>query len=298
MLLIGSRAFARHGKVDRPMVDYDLIGRKTELPALMRELGPGAKLSASKNGGKVVVFASDKIVEFEIAWPGTTAEDLLSILNVPDSSMADASVADLNTLYALKMSHRFAVQKAFHKTMADIKAMRSMGATIPASLDSWFKRRQTETLSKPHSLATTKSGFFDSRLVKYKYDHDSLHEAVALDGYPAYKDILKDGEEVFCDKAKFDALPHRRKMHTVVEESAVLALERSIIPFGTEPDVAYRTAVERVCTNIASGWWREFAWENFEEAISCYPTDLLERFNEGINNKTIKSFTSSPYASA
>jgi hypothetical protein len=48
----------------------------------------------------------------------------------------------------------------------------------------------------------------------------------------------------------------------------VLAIERSLVPHPGKktPEQAYLMALEKVCTSITSGWFREFAWENYEIA--------------------------------
>lgn len=86
------------------------------------------------------------------------------------------------------------------------------------------------------------------------------------------------------------------RLASVYEESAVLALERAILPSGTDPDIAFRIALEKVCTSIASGWWRDYAWENYHKVMQMYyerkdtENDLVKSFNKAQDEGVIKPF--------
>jgi hypothetical protein len=240
------------------------------------------------NQGKTLVGKNPLGVIFEIsiAWPGSTNEELLKYLD-------SAEVAPLNVLYALKMSHRYLRNSPhFYKTMADIRLMRKHGAKIPDDLLDWFKRREKETYDYKHpSLAQDKNNFFAGDGVTYIYDHDSLHEAVAWSGVPMYKKYQAEGSEVQCDRKKWNKLRDYDKNIAVAEEAAVLALERSIIPYpGRLSDYqAFRLALMKVCTSITSGWFREWAWEHHDEILAMlenYPYHTF--FKYGLANGVVK----------
>jgi hypothetical protein len=68
----------------------------------------------------------------------------------------------------------------------------------------------------------------------------------------------------------------------VLEESYVLSLERAIVPFElTDYDKrkkAFDTALIKVCTSITSGWFRKFAWDNYDDVCALYDQEYVERF--------------------
>lgn len=231
----------------------------------------------------------------------STNADILQYCENVDHLMKNAPI---NVLYCLKMSHRFKKDSVhFHKTMADIKILRKMGANLddPVLYDI-FKRREIETYNYSHPvLDTTKSEFFDKSTVGYVYDHDSIHDCVKMQEKPAYMYYMKNGAQVMTDKDKFDNCPERIKLMGVYEESCVLALERSQIPnnFSIPPEVSFKIALEKVCTSITSGWFREYAWENYNKVMKIYSSvgkdDYIKRFKS--NSNLLKPFEENIYDS-
>lgn len=151
-----------------------------------------------------------------------------------------------------------------------------------------------------------KKEFFNPQTVTYKYEHDSLHEVVAIFDKPAYQYYIEPSSEVMCSEKLFNACPEHIKLAGVVEESMVLALERSLIPFDFKPnpDKAFSTALEKVCTSITSGYFREYAYNHYWEAQAAYRTvnkdkHYVDRFKEALAGGKIKLFehseTTSPY---
>lgn len=291
MLVIGSVAMAHHGiKRSDVLLDIDVMAYENEL-----SMFEGCEV-IKEYGNKKVFFDGEVHYEVEIATPDSNQEMLLKILEVePDASI---QYADKDVLYALKMSHRFKKNSShFLKTMRDIHLMRDNWGceSVSERLQDWFKVREGDTYTYDHpNLNQDKDGFFDTSVFKenpYKYDHDSLHEAVKLLDKPAYTYFL-DGP-VKVSKQKFENLPRYTQLCSVFEESCVLALERAIIPHNTSQDRAFQIALGKVCTSIASGWWREFAWENYKELVAMYRShnvDLLKLLEEGVSNGTVKPF--------
>jgi hypothetical protein len=177
--------------------------------------------------------------------------------------------------------------------------MRNAGAVVPMRYLTWVKARTKETLTRKHpKLNTSKKVFFNpDDGIKYVYDHDSIHRAVAFtQGIPVYTLFQKDGEEVFSDKKKFFDLPFEYQLQSVAEEAAVLAVERAHVPHGKmSPRDAWVYAVEKVCTTISSGWWREFAYENYYKVMEIYPMDYLEKFKTALSRGTILPFKGKKY---
>lgn len=249
-----------------------------------------------KSPGRWVIFHDGKIHEFELTAPGNTAEELYYFVDYWDGIVGFDNPYWVDVLYALKMSHRYLKNSPhFLKTMRQIQKMRAAGATIPSDLQGWFKRREKETYSYPHPKLNQKSSkFFDpNQGIKYVHNHDTIHLAMARDPLtPAYTKFKDDLAEVRVSKKKFFDLPDRVKLDAVMEESYVLALERSQIPFPgvLTPRQSFLKALEKVCTSITSGWFREWAYENYDLAVADYSGDYMERYRKGLADGVILPF--------
>lgn len=280
-ITIGSTPIAHI--LNRPVGDVDRI----VTPALLEEMFRHSWYSAYPIDDSHYVFISEHVIhEVEIAWPGSTGEELLEL--VLEHGLAECSGDALpEVILALKLTHRFRASPHFRKTMRDIQALRAAGVTVPDVLRSWMRRRERETLAyhKHPNLNQGRNGFFRPEEVPYTYVHDTIHRAMARPGRgPAYEDFQRDGAEVTVDKAKWAALPEARKLDSVLEESYVLALERHQIPNNFRPaaEQSFLMALEKVCTTIASGWWREWAWEHWDAAVAAFDRDYVKRFHQGV----------------
>lgn len=199
-------------------------------------------------------------------------------------------------LYLQKLSHRYLRNSPhFAKTMDDIYTMRSlMDADCLMKIDfykDWLKARESLTYNYASpSLDRSKDDFFSDDGITYYLDHDSIHKAVAFDTVPAYEKFKKPGAEVAVDMDKFFELPETVRMQAALEESMVLCVERSLMPFHMVPNghvnISKSTelgllkfALEKVCTSITSGRFREYCWENYY-AISAM-AGICVKHNDG-----------------
>lgn len=191
----------------------------------------------------------------------------------------------------MKLSHRYKKDSVhFHKTRQDILMLRQQGIELDDYLKEILVEREKLTNPSGYKLNVNKKEFFTDN-VPYKYDHDSLHVAVAWPNPPAYTRYMQDNAEVMCSKEKFFALPESTRLEGVFEEACVLALERAIIPHGTDPTKAFEIALEKVCTSITKGWFREYAWENYDKVRAMFnPDRLMGLYAEGLNSATIKPY--------
>ena len=288
ILQIGSSAYPNLFQRER-RVDTDYIMSFQEFEKFKNVAGWDTFMPTS---GKNWVFRQgEDIVEVEIAWPGSSGDMLLKYCNACATEAADdIFVASLDVCLMLKLSHRYLKNSPhFLKTMKDIKILRDSAVELNEQLLEILKVREEETYSYDHpNLDRTKDEFF---VDDYLFDHDSLHLAVAVDDQPAYTRFKRENSEVSLDMNKFDNLPLGLRLDAVYEEVAVLALERSVIPFGKDEQWAFEKALEKVCTSITSGRFREFAWENYDLVLEVkarqawpYTTD----FFNGIVNSTVK----------
>lgn len=306
MIMIGSRALEMQLKrqdkeLYRSCVDLDYLCTEKEwqIQSVIHahdELVELVERTGNKGHVKMVAGAH---IEFDIAQPGDSTDLLIQYCKAnPQSLFLNNGdfVAPVDVLYLLKMSHRYKKNSPhFFKTMNDIHFMRSLGAKIPPELEEVFKLREKETYNYSHPNLDVKSkDFFKGDEVPYVYDHDTIHEAVAVLGVPAYKSYMKDDSEVMTSKEKFFEQENHIRLLGVYEESCVLALERSQIPFNFEVPArqSFVMALSKVCTSITSGWFREYAYENFHVVMKFYEsmgeTDYIERFKA--NSHMVKPF--------
>ena len=280
--------FGKQSSMTRPARDIDIMGTYEECMAYIKSLpGEMRRCYPIDDGKKTVAFKGGLIIEAEIAWEGSSAEEFIRL-------QGDVKHASLNGLYALKMSHRYLRNSpAFMKTMRDIQFMRRLGAIIPAELQDWFKAREDKTYWYQHpSLNHSKKDFFKDDNITYVYDHDTLHLAVKHLEMPAYEYFRIVNKDVLCSREKFDALPIETRLYATLEESYVLALERSQIPFPGQltPRQSFLIALKKVCSSITSGWFREFSWEHYDKVDALYNNDYLDRFQNGIETGLVKPF--------
>jgi hypothetical protein len=301
MILIGSRALALRAPklLMRQPKDFDFVCTKEEFDTWME------KNSAKVNPTKVYAVKNKMIVEgstnceFEINVPGTSTEMLLDIVEGDPESIETpfGDVPSLDMLFTIKASHKYLKNSPhFWKTLLDYHVLKHVGCEIRPEYQAFFKLREKETYNYSHpKLNQSKDGFFADDAIQYVYDHDTIHESVARGERPAYTYYMKDGEQVQCDKNKFFALPKEVRMNGVIEEAAVLAIERSLVPHPNvwTPEYAWKFALSKVCSSITSGWFRAFAYENALDILKLYPIGYWEKFQEDIKKGLVKPFTKS-----
>jgi hypothetical protein len=313
VLIIGSNALNLHTSNFRVPKDIDIIATFDDALAFIKYTNGLDECDVEIDSGKKIISKGISIIEAEVASPGSNAEELLEIVNNTNLISHNLDFeghawASPEVCYALKMSHRYLKNSPhFLKTMADIWTLRELLGTkeIDPRLKEWYKRREKETYNYKHpSLKRNKANFFNPTEVLYKYDHDSIHKAVAQTSAPAYTKFATDNHEVLSDREKFFSVGEYTRLCAVLEESYVLALERSQIPYGVlsdrplrglTPRKSFNMALEKVCTSITSGWFREYAWENYYAVAAMYSDDYINQFKVGLDNGIVIPFTGQAY---
>jgi hypothetical protein len=298
MILIGSLALQAHvAHLVRPTVDVDLVGNYDEIMAYRKNID--AKVCYPINQGKSIYMRriGGAIVEAEVAWPDSMAERLIKFVESQSDNIVMANgtiVPSLDVLYLLKMSHRYKKDSPhFKKTLEDIMFMRKLGAKIRPEHEEFFKQRERETYTNSlPRLNVSRADFFNSNVtgVVQVYVHDQVHEAVKHLERPAYEYFKPDTAEVMCSKEMFEKCPDEVKLYSVVEEAMVLAIERSlsVFPGKKTPREAFEMALMKCCTSIASGWWREFAWENYYNVMNLFHEDFYDKFMEKVKQGLVE----------
>lgn len=305
---IGSKPLADMGVLPRKPSDIDWFGPTRNAKNILSRVFPRGYEVFSENNHKLIVKAfvssGHVMVEIENSEENENNRHIYRhMLLEHANSVTHAGLvrpASLNMLLFFKESHKYKKDSVhFLKTLQDILLLKSLGAVIPSTMkDLLVEREKLTYTNKLPVLDVGKKEFFNPQTVAYKYDHDSIHEAVALQDKPAYTFYIDPTKQVMCSKKLFDSSPYTIKLYGVVEESMVLALERSLIPFDFKPnpDKAFSMALEKVCTSITSGWFREYAYNHYWEAQGVYRVlnkekHYVDRFKEALANGKIKPFT-------
>lgn len=315
MLVIGSSALAVNKVyLGRAVSDLDIICTDQEFIAYIKAVASKHKYNIVKLDNKQdkrIAFLQHKKITFtieanivqETVDKPVIGSDWWLYYCLPEQYMSvhsgqylypdiDMYVVKPEVVLMMKLSHRYKKDSVhFHKTRNDILALREKGIVLDDFLVKILEYREKLTAPSGYKLNTTKKEFFTDN-VSYQYDHDSLHRAVSYPMAPAYTRYMKDGAEVMCSKNKFFSLPEWVRMRGVFEEACVLALERAIIPYGTDPTKAFEIALEKVCTSITKGWFREYAWENYDMVRAMFnPDQLMGSFQDGLKRGIIKPYT-------
>lgn len=291
MILLGSHSI------------QNILGRKSKDIDVLATLSEFEEYTQSKatfiDQDHAFVKISDQIYDCELISDQSLSLELARlILTHPETyynSTLEAWVPNLNILYMLKMTHRYKKNSPhFLKTMTDIHCMREAGAFIEPEHMDFFFERQRATLHYEHpNLNRSKNEFFNPEDKYMVYDHDSIHRAVALYDAPAYLSYQESGSEVLTSKKLFEKAPRAIQLAGVYEEAAVLALERHQIPNGFKPNPmeSATIALEKVCSSITSGWFREFAWENYHEVLNMFKflPNFVEKFHQ--NKAVLVAYT-------
>lgn len=204
-----------------------------------------------------------------------------------DARLAEHTWGDIATpeeLYTLKISHAFwEINNSWDKHAGDIVFFQRRGIQFRRSLyDILLPIWKDKHRGRKTNLNKTAKAFF-SDAVKRRYVHDSVHESVAYYDRPLFKNILKDGQEVLVDTAKFFSLPHEDKLKLVREEVYTTALERILIPndYRGSPAAAYAWSLRRTITSLFKGEWALWTVLHFSE-LSKPDCDYRQRH---LNNK-------------
>jgi hypothetical protein len=306
MIVIGSQAL-RFGleKIGRSLhrvpTDLDLLVREDEVFNAANFMGlTYLKVAPTK----VLCKAPDgKMVEFDIAQYGDSTSlyldyaEKMGRLDQAEFCGMKIDVAPLEMLYSLKRSHRHS-PRMFHKHVQDYTLLHNIFQYGKDYFEKVTALRYKEVVERERlrtpSLNKMAVDFFDDNVSNRTFIHDQIHEVMAFGERPMFERIKIDPDKVACSKEKFDAMSLTARIRCVQEEAYVIALERCIIPMLFEgeaianPRKAYEWAVMRICTTLCSGWFREFALENYNEMMLQYDNGYVAKFLKAVEDGRIK----------
>jgi len=217
--------------------------------------------------------------------------------------------APLEVLYSIKKAHRH-YPRAWKKHIQDLMLMHEHLGGYPGArpyqlvdrlpLITKIREGETELCEgklKTPSLNKVAGEFFNDNVSNKTFVHDEIHQVMAYRTRPMFTYYKKDGEpegSVKCSKEKFFALPIDDQCRGVLEEAYVIALERCIIPMLfaggkiSNSQDAFDWALMRICTNLCSGWFREFATMNYTRIFDIKNTSYVEKFLKAVEDGGIK----------
>lgn len=221
-----------------------------------------------------------------------------------NNSLSDGTITfqypSIQWLLAQKYTHRFKDSVHFDKTRDLILKLENLG--YEKVQHCYFSRIQELFLTKHPKLNVSADEFFKESDGFYKLNHDCIHDSIVHPESPAYKMIITG--EVKCNMRLFKQLSFKDQIRCAVEEVAVLAIERMIVPkYGTNVELypnnahlteayakAYNIALHKVCTRITSGIFREFCWVHFDEILLEFDMKYLYNFMEAMKTGRVKKF--------
>lgn len=293
MVLIGSTAIRYHQISQRTPNDVDVIMTLDDLRVLqqnstaIRTLVPltyykyvlktstGLRYDISLN-----VHPTDtQLLEMSSEWEDVYHDKHLNI---------DLKVPPIEWMMLIKRSHLHCDVQNFEKNIAEYHTLKAevvkRGIVLTNEQHAFLQARTKESEAhfayRAPSLNMSNDAFFEtsSEIVGYEFVHDDLHEVLKHDERPIYEKMKHDQSLAKCDKDLFfDYLTKEERLKSVLEEAYVIATERYLLKEDISPRNAFVKALGRICTNLCSGFFRDYAIENYFSALVEYDEDYADK---------------------
>lgn len=301
MIVVGSRAAGFHIQSFRKPKDWDFILPLREIFKLSVEHEDKIKFLIPKNEWKFQgKLKTGESFEIEVADYNPSAMFLWErrpLFPSNGTSFLDQELhyPDLQYLTKMKRSHLYWPVHWF-KSMSDYQTLKLMTWAKELEFnedhDEFYRLRLKENIAKwgesKTNLNMSNEDFFaKSAKIGRTFEHDELHEAVKYYDIPLYQMCKVDHSKASVDACLFALLDREQQERLVREEAMAIALERVLIPKLAEGHVvnskivvdAYRYALRRICTNLTSGWFRDFAIEHWL-SVNDPDVDYWGKFKE------------------
>lgn len=302
MLLVGARA-ALHwfGERARPTQCWDVWASADEVGRWRESVGAVLVGEHALPGGRthLRLRVGDALVEAVLVPDGGSEQAFIRCqAQAPESGTGpwpQAHVASPEALALIKRSHLYDPEQ-WHKHIDDYHFLvaRIDPGTISTGLRAAGELRRREWREQhpedrgSGSMRIPNDAFFaNTRMALIRaYEHDGLHQATCYGMRPLYQRLKDDAAQAYVSGRHFEAMSHLDRVRLVREESYAIALERVVIPamelgLPWDADLAFRHALRRICTNLTTGWFRDFAIENYPE-ICRYDVDFVARFRAAL----------------
>lgn len=295
MILIGSAAARYWFSELREPKDLDFICKKNEVQIFIRQYKDMIRSSLpTKIENKYVVRLNSSLkLEFDCA--ENESNNILYNHTKNNYGIFNSAVCEPALLAMIKRSH-LVVPINFKKHIIDYHDLLKKCDITDFHLN-FCQIRRKETISRQKkyrtpSLNMTNSEFFgrSDGKVPYVYIHDDIHKVMAHFDKPVYEMMKRDFSQAKCEKDMFDDLSYEFRVKCVREEAYVIALERKIIPNiePTNPEKAYEWALMRICTTLTSGWFRDFAIDNYFIIKNNNNFDYVGKFQQAISDGKLR----------
>lgn len=300
MIVLGSKAL--HLNLNNNLArfnksDIDVVMSLDDFTAFISKNQPFITKMVPTSSTKYSLRLSDKHIqhyEIEISFKGSSQwlldnQSIISAGMFSDSFGNDFHFVNSEVLYLTKKSH---IHYPIHydKSIADYSLLKTViDKEKVKTYQLYYDLRLQETKDRINkrlpTLNRTNEDFFDrsKNVVGYVFEHDDIHEAIKHYERPVYEMMKKDFSKAWCEKDMFHNLPHEYKVRCVQEEAYVIALERYIIlrkGHYKDPQLAYKAALQRICTTLCSGFFRDFAVDNYFEILDAYSDNYVDKFKE------------------
>lgn len=216
----------------------------------------------------------------------------------PDLEKWDwGNVATLDELYTIKLSHSYweLPNNSWEKHIHDLMIMKKNNAQLILELhDILYPIWEEKYGKKQVNLNMEPEEFFNTN-IKRKYEHDSVHAAIAYGDNPLFNKILRDDHKVAVSQEKFNNLDYDMQCKLVREEVYATACERIIIPaldmtpaermaygFSLNQNKAYHTMLKKTITSLSKGWFPRFILDNISDLINP-DVDYVKRLKNNTN---------------
>lgn len=293
MLYIGSTAH----KLRTPK-DVDIIATSSEFN-LFKELYSSEISQLKLHKVHYSFRLYNKWYEIEICDFGSSGYDYQNLMkSIGIVNLKEIPVATKEIMLSIKKSHvNFPVN--FYKNIIDYNALLSECVVdiYPEITKKRFKETEDRLgiLKTPRLNKSSKMFFEQSHdFFKTYFIHDHIHEVMSHNDRPLYEYMQVDKKSANCSKNLWDKFSDDWKDKCVLEEAYVIALERKLIPsiFGGgkyySPEDAIKWSLMRICTNLCSGWFRQWACDNWIRINSKINKDYLDKFLNAVDDGRIK----------
>ncbi len=303
MIIVGSKAIKYHfPEYERKVNDIDIIGNSNDVNFLINLLCPkeikyGDGITSLIDIKENDVFDT-KSVEVLLSDNSVALKEYSSLTTEYKTEIDGLYYATPEILLSLKKSHIHFPLK-FNKHIFDynflLKELKEDNLSKITKINFKETEERLGKLKTP-SLNKKASNFFGQSegYVKYFYIHDDIHKVMSHYDRPIYEDMQVDSSSAWCQKDMWEKFTFEKKAKCVLEEAYVIALERKIIPMlnGCGPVITSKSAFEwsimRICTTLCSGWFRQFATDNYVEIIKYFNPNYVSKFLQAESNGLIK----------
>ena len=200
-------------------------------------------------------------------------------------------IAPPELLFAMKLGHSFWPLTSYGKTLYDIEFFQKKGIQhCEEDYQTLYPLNCRVHGAKVGKLGKSNNSFFKNG-VKYKYNHDDIHNVVKYYNEPMYLKMKTDKSLALTSWALFSALSHEDQIKAAQEETMVIALERFLIPnnFKCMKIAAWRNSLKLLITSLWRGEWAKFLVLNYKTLKALPEKDFILLFDKAVKQGKIRA---------